>query len=176
MVDLKNTTGSHAAAGNDSGIPSLRELGGRAHELRATARAADRFIGGDNVEDHNTGCWLVSCAVALAAEVANDLDRLARELRNGPSDAALGASLVALRKRAHELHATCRAADRFLDEDQRDDRETGGWLVACARRLADGLASAIDDSIGALQRAGLGTGAAAGAVEPIELGVARRIG
>jgi hypothetical protein len=175
MVNMKNAAGSPGGAGSDIGIPSLRGLGGRAHELRATTRAADRFIAGHDAEDHDTGCWLVSCAVGLAAEVASDLDRLARELRDGPSDPSLSATLVVLRKRAHELHATCRAADRFLDDDQRDERETGGWLVACARRLADALAGAIDDSIGVLQRAGLGSGAAAGMAEPIELGVARRI-
>ena len=40
--------------------------------------------------------------------------------------------ILAMRVRAHQLHAATRAADHFLDQSARDDQETGTWLVATA--------------------------------------------
>jgi hypothetical protein len=52
------------------------------------------------------------------------------------------------RRLAHQLHAACRAADMFLEQETRDEQDTGAWLVASARGLADRLAAALDDGIG----------------------------
>jgi hypothetical protein len=54
--------------------------------------------------------------------------------------------VATLRVRAHQLCAAARAADHFLDQDTREDRETGSWLVATAMGLANKLSSELDDS------------------------------
>lgn len=124
---------------------ALRQLGGRAHQLHAAVRAADRFLARDVPEDRHTGSWLMSTALALAQDIADDADALARAVTERPGDAALRQAISQLRVRAHQLHATTRAADHFLDQSPRDDQETGTWLVATALTQAQRLASEIDD-------------------------------
>lgn len=124
----------------------LRQLGARAHQLRAATRAADHFNAQDTSEDRNTGSWLMSSALVLATELAADIDGLARSLKERPADAALQQRVAGLRVRAHQLHAATRAADHFLDQDTLDGRDTGGWLIATALGLAQKLAGEIDDS------------------------------
>jgi hypothetical protein len=152
---------------------TLRALGARAHQLRAATRAADHFTARGDERDTHTGAWLMSCALALAQELAEDIDALARGFRDHP-DAALQPVVAALRTRAHQLHAAARAADHYLEQDTPDDRETGSWLIATALSLATQLAAEIDNGAGAPRR----PLAAAGTAEPIEphdAQVARRI-
>lgn len=151
---------------------ALRQLGARAHQLRAATRAADHFNARDTAEDRNTGSWLISTALALASDVAEEIDGLARLLKEKPADAQLRHVVAQLRVRAHQLHATARAADHFLDQDTREDQETGGWLVATALTLANKLASEIDDSAVPARR----TAAAGGnEVEAHDPALARRV-
>lgn len=130
----------------DDSYQALRQFGARAHQLRATTRAADHFMGRDTAEDRDTGSWLMSSALVMAGELASDVDGLARGLRERTADSALQQTVSALRVRAHQLHAAARAADHFLDQDSHEDRDTGGWLIAAAQGLALKLASEIDDS------------------------------
>jgi len=130
----------------------LRQLGARAHQLRAATRAADHFVALGTAEDADTGSWLMSCAVGMAAETAADIDGLARSLREAPADAAFAQMVQKLRVKSHELHAAARAADHFLDADEREDREAGSWLIACARGLAEKLAAGLDDASGGQKR------------------------
>jgi hypothetical protein len=134
-------------AGADDHSQALRQLGSRAHQLRAATRAADHYCGLDDDEDRNTGSWLMSCAVGLAEELAADIDGLARSMRDLPPDAALQQAVAAVRVRAHQLHAAARAADHFLEQESNEDRETGSWLIACALGVAVKLAAQLDDSI-----------------------------
>lgn len=127
---------------------ALRQLGALAHQARATLRAADRFVTQGPSPDTDTANWLVSTAVDLAHEVAQELDVLARGLREAGGDPLLLQALAPWRRSAHQLHAACRAADLFLEQESRDDRDTGAWLVASARTLADRLAAALDDGVG----------------------------
>jgi hypothetical protein len=131
---------------------SLRTMGARAHQLRAALRAADHFNSQGNAEERDTGSWLISSALDLAQDLVADIDSLARQLKERPADAALQQSVTALRVRAHQLHASTRAADHFLDQDNHEDRETGGWLVATAHGLAEKLSSAFDDNATPLRR------------------------
>ena len=124
----------------------LRDLGARAHQLRAATRAADHFNAQDAPEDRNTGSWLMSSASVLSLELAADIDSLARSLKERPADVSLQQRLAGLRVRAHQLAATARAADHFLDLDTLDGRDTGSWLIASAVALAHKLAGEIDDS------------------------------
>lgn len=124
---------------------ALRQLGSRAHQLHAAVRAADRFLARDVPEDRNTGSWLMSTALALATDIADDVDALARAVSEKPGDAALRQTVSLLRVRAHQLHAATRASDHFLDQTARDDQETGTWLVATALAQAHKLASDLDD-------------------------------
>lgn len=151
---------------------TLRLLGARAHQLRATTRAADHYNAQDGTEDRNTGSWLMSCALQLAEELAADIDGFARALRDSPADAtALRQTVAALRVRAHQLHAAARAADHFLDQDTHEDRDTGSWLVATAQGLAQKLAGEIDDSVAPLRRPALDKGL----IEPHDPQFARRV-
>ena len=134
-----------AGADGDDHHAWLRQLGARAHQLRSAARAADHFNAQDSADDHNTASWLMSSALMLASELAGDIDSLARSLKERPADAALQQRLAGLRVRAHQLHATARAADHFLDLDTVDGRDTGSWLIASALALAHKLAGEIDD-------------------------------
>ena len=134
------------AINTDDPQKALRQLGARAHQLRAATRAADHFNALDTAEDRNTGSWLMSSALVLAADVASDLDSLARTIKERPADASLRQAVASLRVRAHQLHAAARAADHFLDQDTREDHDTGSWLIATALTLAHKLASEMDDS------------------------------
>jgi hypothetical protein len=139
--------------------------------LRAATRAADHFNALDTLEDRNTGSWLMSCALALSADLASDIDGLARSLKERPVDAALQARVSALRVRTHQLHAAARAADHFLDQDSREDRDTGSWLIATASSLALKLASEIDDNTVPARRQALEKTS----IEPHDAGLARRV-
>lgn len=127
---------------------ALRQLGALAHQTRATLRAADRFVTQGPSHDADTANWLVSTAVEQAHELAHELDGMARGLRDAGADTQQLQALAAWRRGAHQLHAACRAADLFLEQESRDDRDTGAWLVASARTLADRLAAALDDGVG----------------------------
>jgi hypothetical protein len=150
---------------------ALRELGSRAHQLRAATRAADHFNALDTGEDRNTGSWLMSSALALSADVAADIDGLSRALKERPADAALRHAVVTLRIRAHQLAAAARAADHFLDQETREDRETGGWLIATALTLATKLAAEIDDCAAPVRRAA----SDAAGIEAHDPGLVRRM-
>lgn len=146
MSNARNVHREEAASPEDH-PQALRRLGARAHQLRAAIRAADHFCGQDNEPDRSTASWLMSCAVHLAAELALDIDGLARSLREGPSDSAMQRAVASVRVRAHQLHAAARAADRFLEQESQEDRETGSWLIACAQGLAVKLAAELDNSV-----------------------------
>lgn len=128
---------------------ALRRLGALAHQTRASLRAADRFVTQGSPEDRDNASWLVCTAVELAHEVADDLDGLAKGLREAGTDTARHMALAPWRKIAHQLHAACRAADLYLEQDSRDDQDTGTWLIASALGLAHRLAGALDDGVGA---------------------------
>jgi hypothetical protein len=130
----------------------LRSLGARAYQVRAATRAADHYLAQDASDDTDTGAWLLASAVTLAADLASDLDGLARTLKERSAEAPLQQRLVPLRAQAHQLHAAAKAADRFLEQDNRDDRETGGWLVPMAQQLAARLAAGIDDTLASARR------------------------
>lgn len=164
-------TPARFAAPGDAIHQALRQLGARAHQLRAATRAADHFNALDSNEDRNTGSWLMSCALALSADLADDIDGLARSLKEHPVDTALQSRVSALRVRTHQLHASARAADHFLDRDTREDRDTGSWLIATASSLAQKLASEIDDNTVPARRASLDKAA----LEPHDAGLARRV-
>jgi len=141
-----------ALAGAADASATLRKLGSRAHQLRAATRAADHFNSQDNDADRSTGSWLMSSALTLAEDLAADIDTLARTLREGSADALQQQSVAGLRVRAHQLHASARAADHFLDQDNREDHETGSWLIACASNLAAKLAAELDDGVAPVRR------------------------
>ena len=148
---MPNARTAHRNAANESASDdhslALRQLGSRAHQLRAATRAADHYCGMDDEDDRNTGSWLMSCAVGLSEELAADIDGLARSMRDVPPDTALQQAVSAARVRAHQLHAAARAADHFLEQESTEDRETGSWLIACALGVAVKLAAQLDDSI-----------------------------
>jgi len=150
----KTAAGPSGSAGKTSeAYPMMRQLGGRAYQLLAAARAADHFIAQESIEDRDTGSWLIACAVGLAEELAADLDGLAKNLKASASDPVLSQGFQKLRARAHQLHAATRAADHFLDQDNNVDRSTGSWLIACALGLADKLANELEDLANGMRRA-----------------------
>ena len=149
----------------------LRKLGARAHQLRASTRAADHYNAQDQPADRDTGSWLMSSSVGLAAELAAELDALARTAKERQADASLLARLSPLRVRAYQLHAATKAADHFLDQDSREDQDTGSWLIATAHALAVKLASEMDDCVPGVRREPLNKAA----VEPHDPGLARRV-
>ncbi len=153
---------------------TLRELGARAHQLRAATRAADHFTARGDERDTHTGAWLMSCALGLAQEWAEDIDALARSFRDRP-DPSLQPVVAALRVRAHQLHAATRAADHYLEQDTPDDRETGSWLIATALRLATQLVSDVDNAAGLSRRPAAAGTVLHEAIEPHDAQVARRI-
>jgi hypothetical protein len=159
---------SHAVDAEDP-QGGLRAMGARAHQLRAALRAADHYNSQSHVDERDTGSWLISSALDLAQDVVADIDSLARQLKERPADAALQQTVAALRVRSHQLYASTRAADHFLDQDSNEDRETGGWLVASAHALAVKLASGFDDSAAPARRGGAEKGS-----ELQEAGGARR--
>jgi len=136
-----------AARSGDDPSQALRRLGSRAHQLRAARRAADHFNGQDQSDDRNTGSWLTSSAVTLAEDLAADIDSLARSVKEGAAEAAVQQAVAAVRVRAHQLNASARAADHFLEQENPEDRETGSWLIAGALSLAEKLAAELDDSV-----------------------------
>lgn len=154
----------------DDPSKALRQLGARAHQLRASTQAADHFIARDTGEDRDTGSWLMSCALSLAKELAADVDNLARALKEKPSDAALQQTVASVRVRAHQVQAAARAADHFLDQDTRDSRETGGWLVATALTLARKVAEELDNSTAPSRR----PAPAGSELDPHDAALARR--
>ena len=148
MQDTPNPSRAVAAPRHgDDASQALRRLGSRAHQLRAALRAADHFNAQDQAKDRNTGSWLTSSAVALAEDLAADIDSLARSVKEGAGDANLQQAVAGVRVRAHQLNASARAADHFLDQDNADDRDTGSWLIAGALALAEKLAAELDDSV-----------------------------
>jgi hypothetical protein len=149
----------------------LRSMGARAHQLRSSVTAADRFIARDATQDRDTGSWLISAATAMASELTADIDNLARSLRDRPADAAVLQIVSAVRVRAHQLSAATRAADHFLDQETREDRDTGSWLVATALGLAQKLAEEIEDGASSGRRAG----ADKGQIETHDAALARRV-
>ena len=167
----ENRTNARATVAGDDAHQTLRQLGSRAHQLRAATRAADHFNALDSEEDRNTGSWLMSCALALSADLAEDIDGLARSLKEQPADAALQSTVSSLRVRTHQLHAAARAADHFLDQDTNEDRDTGSWLIATASSLAQKLASEIDDSALPSRRPAVDKAS----IEPHDAGLARRV-
>lgn len=142
-----NLPGAALTAGDSDRRQQWRDLGARAHQLRAATRAADHFTARGDESDSHTGGWLMSTAVSLAEDLAADIDSLARALKEGPPDPALQQQVAPLRVRAHQLHAAARAADHFLELDTREDRDTGSWLIATALGLATKLAAELDDQV-----------------------------
>ena len=148
MTDTSRPSRTAAAPRNgDDPSQALRRLGSRAHQLRAALRAADHYNSQDQADDRNTGSWLTSSAVTLAEDLAADIDSLVRSVKEGAAESALQQAVAAARVRAHQLNASARAADHFLDQDNPDDRETGSWLIAGALSLAEKLAAELDDSV-----------------------------
>jgi hypothetical protein len=171
---MSSTPEPRAAA--ESLLALMRGLGARAHQVRAATRAADHYLAQDAEGEHDTGAWLLSSAVTLADDLAADLDGLARTLKERNAEAGLQQRLVPLRARAHQLHAAAKAADRFLEQDSRDDRDTGSWLVPMAQQLAHKLATELDDTLAATRRpAAADRAAEKAAVEPHDPALARRI-
>ncbi|MEO8124614.1 MAG: hypothetical protein ABI633_11250 [Burkholderiales bacterium] len=144
-VKLTPGTSVSAKTANGETYPLMRQLGGRAYQLLAATRAADHFIAQESDADRDTGSWLISCAVTLAEELADDLDGMARNIKASATDAALSLGFQKLRARAHQLHAATRAADHFMEQDSNVDRSTGSWLIACALGLADKLANELEE-------------------------------
>ncbi len=163
------STGIGAEA--DEPMRALRALASRAHQLRAAATAADRFIARDGNHDRDTGSWLISAATAMATELTADIDSLARGLKERPADAVVLQTVSNLRVRAHQLSAATRAADHFLDQDNREDRDTGSWLVATAQGLAQKLAAEMEDGASATRR----PAGDKGVIEPHDAALSRRV-
>ena len=151
-VPLTPGTSVSAKAMGGETYPMMRQLGGRAYQLLACARASDHYIAQESDEDRDTGSWLISCAVTLAVELAEDLDGMARNIKASATDPALSHGFQKLRARAHQLHAATRAADHFLEQDSNVDRSTGSWLIACALGLADKLANELEELANGMRR------------------------
>ncbi len=141
-----------AAAADEHTSQVMRMLGQRAHQLRATARAAEHFSAQGNEVDRNTGSWLMSCAVAMAGDLAGEVDALTRMLKEQPADVMFKQTVATLRVRAHQVHAATRAADHFLDGETAEDQDTGSWLVSTAFTLAKQLAAEVDDGTTPMRR------------------------
>lgn len=141
-----------ASRGSDEHYQNLRRLGGLAYQVKAVTRAADHFVAQGGTNDHDTASWLVSVSLDLGTEVATELDGLAKHLKDRPPEAGLMHPLQRVRMLAHQFHASARAADHFLDQDNGEDHGTGSWLIACAMGLADKLASELDDLASQLKR------------------------
>lgn len=172
-AENRQTTGQNTGQAADSLPGLMRSLGARAHQVRAATRAADHYLAQEADGEQDTGAWLLSSAVTMAEDLAADLDGLSRTLKERNTEAALQQRLVPLRARAHQLHAAARAADRFLEQDNREDRDTGGWLVPMAQQLASKLANELDDSRAATRRPAAAEKPTA--VEPHDPALARRI-
>jgi hypothetical protein len=149
MTDHAHTARVEPAG--DDRTDALRELGARAHQLRATTRAADHYLAQDAAGAANTASWLMSASLDNATELVADIDALARSLREAPAGTVDGA-VSRLRVLAHQLQAAVKAADDFLDHDGGDFRDTGTWLVAAAAGLAARLAGGLDDAVAAARK------------------------
>ena len=55
---------AHPSATGHDVHHTLRQLGSRAHQLRAATLAADHFNTLQDTQDKDTGSWLMSCALA----------------------------------------------------------------------------------------------------------------
>jgi len=158
MGEERSSATPKAAAASGTGpddlYGALRHLAAVGYQLRAALRGGDRFLSLDATDDHNTGVWLISCALQLADDAKTELDGVARTWKPRPAEAALSTALHKIRTRAHQLHAAVRAADHFLDQEASDDRSTGSWLVACALGLAEKLAGEAEDLASAMKRGG----------------------
>jgi hypothetical protein len=146
---------SGGAKGSDEHYQQLRRLGALAYQVRASTRAADHYVAQENTADSETASWLISVSVSLATEISGDLDLLARNVKDRPSETGIVHPLQKLRTLAHQYHAAARAADHFLEQDSGEDRGTGSWLIACALGLADKLAGQLEDLASQLKRPGL---------------------
>jgi hypothetical protein len=166
----RSATAGNAPSDSADFAQQLRQLGARAHQLRATTRGADHFNAQEAAGERDTGSWLMSCTVDLAADLAADLDALARAVKERQADAALLQRLSPLRVRAHQLHAAAKAADHFLDQDTREDQDTGSWLVATAHALAAKLTAEMDDNVAPARRSGMEK-----VVEPHDPALVRRM-
>jgi hypothetical protein len=153
----------------DDRSAQLRALAAQAYQARASARGAEHFLMQPGTADRDTGSWLISCTVTQAEDLAADLDALAHSLKEGPPEPALNLPVQKLRIRVHQLHAAARAADHFLEQDSRDDHETGSWLITTALGLADKLAAELDDLASSLKRS-----ANDGAMDADHAAIARR--
>lgn len=149
---LANIHGAAPRRHGEDRYTQLRTLAGRAWQLRASARGAEHFLLQQGAVDQDTGTWLIATALAQAEELAADLDGFARSLKEGLPEPALALPVPKLRARAHQLHAATRAADHFLEQESRDDHDTGSWLIATALGLADRLATELDDLASSLKR------------------------
>lgn len=165
------TPAAKPPAADDSAAQMMRQLGRRAHQLRATARAAEHFSAQGNEADRNTGSWLMSCAVTMAGELTGEVDALARLVKEQPSDVMFKQTVALLRVRAHQVHAAARAADHFLDGDSAEDQDTGSWLVSTAFTLAKQLAADVDDGTTPLRRPAVDKST----IEPHDAVMARRV-
>ena len=162
---------ARAPAADDSTTQAMRDIGQRAHQLRATTRAAEHFSAQGNEADRNTGSWLMSCAVAMAGELAGEVDALTRLLKEQPAEVTFKQTVAQLRVRAHQVHAAARAADHFLDGDSAEDQDTGSWLVSTAFSLAKQLAADGDDGTTPPRRPALDKAP----IEPHDPVLARRV-
>lgn len=158
----------------DERSAALRQFGARAHQLRATTRAADHYIAQGEPDAANTASWLMSTSLDLSADLVTDIDSLARSLKEHP-DAALGAIVPKLRVLTHQLQAAVKAADHFLDQDGGDFHDTGTWLVATASALAAKLAGELDDAVASARKAPERARVDKTAIEPHDPQFTRRV-
>jgi len=171
MPEARPTAQAARATSDENNAQVMRQLGQRAHQLRATARAAEHFSAQSNEADRNTGSWLMSCAVAMAGDLAGEVDALTRTLKEQPADVMFKQSVATLRVRAHQVHAATRAADHFLDGETAEDKDTGSWLVSTAFTLAKQLAAEVDDGTTPLRRPTVNKAS----IEPHDPVLARRV-
>jgi hypothetical protein len=149
MID--HLSAARVESAGDDRTDALRLLGARAHQLRATTRAAEHYLAQDAHDAANTASWLMSASKDIASELVTDIDALARSIKEQPAG-AIDATVSRLRVLTHQLQAAVKAADEFLDHDGGDFRDTGTWLVAAAAGLAARLAGGLDDSVAAARR------------------------
>ena len=162
---------ARTAPPDDSSAQLMRQLGQRAHQLRAATRAAEHFSAQGNEADRNTGSWLMSCAVDMAGDLAGEVDALSRMLKEQAADVMFKQTVSLLRVRAHQVHAAARAADHFLDGESAEDQDTGAWLVSTAFTLAKQLAAEVDDGTTPLRRPAVDKAS----IEPHDAVLARRV-
>ena len=85
---------AHPSATGHDVHHTLRQLGSRAHTLRAATLAADHFNTLQDTQGKDPGSSLMSCAQAWSADLAEDIDGLARARREptaNPATQARGA-------------------------------------------------------------------------------------